>query len=273
MNRVIAMLILGVLLTAMVLIVANYMSRPDVPANYAQEETVPSVAVPAPQDGNATQPENVDLRSMLQKPAAVPEDLPETVDGGLPQPEPVAPGAATPGSGENASVPAPPAVDLNAVRAAAPQKDTAQDDVAAVSGGSEEPVKQAQPAAPSVAEKNQPAAAAPVVKKEPPVRKTGAITMEASGFRFDGSKLIFYVRGSRPFEHSVFTLSKPDRLVVDVKGAWTKVSTPQTPSNRLVKNTRSGVYKDHVRFVLDLKAPLVSHTAKMQGNELVIIMN
>ncbi|MFV0422858.1 AMIN domain-containing protein [Oleidesulfovibrio sp.] len=270
MNRIIAMLILGVLLTAMVLIVANYMSRPDMPENYVQEAPVPSQAIPAPQE--EAKPEESDLRSMLQKPVPAPQEAPEAVDGGLPQPEPVAPGAGQDSTQQNASVPVPPVVTQPVPEMGKqPEKqpepvqmpvEKAPEEVAAKNAEAEKPV------APPV---SKPAPEAGKKVQKPAT--SGVLVMEAAGFRFDGSKLIFYVKGSNSFTHKMFTLAKPDRLVVDVKGAWKGVKTPATPSNRIVKATRSGVYKEYVRFVLDLKTPLSSYSAKMQGNELVIIMN
>ena len=76
---------------------------------------------------------------------------------------------------------------------------------------------------------------------------------------------------SAPTEHSLFSLTRPDRIVIDVDHAGLKAALP--PGQGLVDSLRSGMHEDNLRLVLDLKARATPRSFLRQGSggpELVI---
>ncbi len=53
-------------------------------------------------------------------------------------------------------------------------------------------------------------------------------------------------------EYNAFRLTSPERLVLDLEGAW-QLRAPGVPANDLVSNVRIGDHKDGKRIVIDLK--------------------
>lgn len=68
---------------------------------------------------------------------------------------------------------------------------------------------------------------------------------------------------SAPVEHSLFTLSHPDRIVIDVDGAILKAPLPA--GQGLVDNLRSGMHDGNLRLVLDLSAHATPRSLLRQG--------
>lgn len=70
----------------------------------------------------------------------------------------------------------------------------------------------------------------------------------------DNTRLVFDLSG--PVQHSVFTLTAPDRLVIDINGATLgaplKVSTANTPITAMRSAQRTPT---DLRVVIDLKKP------------------
>lgn len=68
---------------------------------------------------------------------------------------------------------------------------------------------------------------------------------------------------SAPAEHSLFTLSHPDRIVIDVDGAALKALLPA--GQGLVDKLRSGMHDGDLRLVLDLAAHATPRSFLRQG--------
>jgi N-acetylmuramoyl-L-alanine amidase len=78
---------------------------------------------------------------------------------------------------------------------------------------------------------------------------------------------------SSPAEHTLFTLSEPNRIVLDVDDAELKSSLP--PGRGLVSALRSAVHDDKLRLVLDLNGRAMPQSFLRQtasGPELVVDM-
>ena len=76
---------------------------------------------------------------------------------------------------------------------------------------------------------------------------------------------------SAPTEHSLFTLSHPDRIVIDVDRADLKATLPV--GQGLVSSLRSGMHEGNLRLVLDLNDRATPRTYLRQsaaGTELVV---
>jgi N-acetylmuramoyl-L-alanine amidase len=71
---------------------------------------------------------------------------------------------------------------------------------------------------------------------------------------------------SAPSKHALFTLSNPDRLVVDLAGAeLAKFEAPH--ASGLIKSIRTGARSEGVRVVLDLTGPVRPRSFLVQPNE------
>src|SRR5476651_2346093 len=90
----------------------------------------------------------------------------------------------------------------------------------------------------------------------------------------DNTRLVFDLSG--PVEHSVFTLTSPDRLVIDINGATLaaplKVSTANTPITSLRSAQRTPT---DLRVVIDLKKAVTPKSFVLApnaqyGNRLVV---
>lgn len=67
--------------------------------------------------------------------------------------------------------------------------------------------------------------------------------------------VIFRFTGAKALQGKAFTLSGPDRYVVDLDGGW-GFELPQMPANPLVKAIRAGRQGANTRLVFDLAKPL-----------------
>jgi len=72
---------------------------------------------------------------------------------------------------------------------------------------------------------------------------------------------------SAPSKHSVFTLTNPDRLVIDLAGA--SLATAEAPqASGLIKNIRTGARPEGVRVVLDLVGAVRPRSFLVPPNEI-----
>ena len=83
--------------------------------------------------------------------------------------------------------------------------------------------------------------------------------------------MVLQIEAGGPFPCNAFVLTGPDRLVVDLPGAWQGMRVPSIPENRLVKAARLGQQPAGPRLVLDLASP-IKHTIERQGSITRIIM-
>lgn len=91
----------------------------------------------------------------------------------------------------------------------------------------------------------------------------------------DNTRLVFDLSG--PVQHSLFTLTAPDRIVVDIKGADLKTRFDQLPlANTPITSIRSAQRSaDELRVVIDLSAEVTAKSFALDpnqeyGNRLVI---
>jgi N-acetylmuramoyl-L-alanine amidase len=82
----------------------------------------------------------------------------------------------------------------------------------------------------------------------------------------DHTRLVFDT--SAPVEHSIFSLKKPDRLVIDIGNSKLKASLAGVAENDpLIKNLRSGVReRNGLRVVLDLRKKVKAKSFVLQPN-------
>lgn len=110
------------------------------------------------------------------------------------------------------------------------------------------------------------------------VQLAWAASVNITGFRAahtaDKSRLVFDMTGKA--DYIFFTLSRPDRLVLDIKNAGlaTKIDKRQI-RNTPIKNMRFRIYRDYIRIVMDLKNPASINTFilppdRLQGYRLVL---
>lgn len=71
-------------------------------------------------------------------------------------------------------------------------------------------------------------------------------------FSMQGSQIKLVLQGNAPMVGHYFTLSEPDRVVLDLAGNW-EIEVPRVPSNRLIQSVRVGQHDDKTRIVFDMK--------------------
>ncbi|WP_278348828.1 N-acetylmuramoyl-L-alanine amidase [Stutzerimonas kunmingensis] len=83
----------------------------------------------------------------------------------------------------------------------------------------------------------------------------------------DNTRLVFDLSG--PVEHKIFTLTAPDRLVIDVTGATLKAELDKLPlKNTPVASLRVGQHDaDTLRVVVDLHAPVAPKSFSLAPNQ------
>lgn len=91
----------------------------------------------------------------------------------------------------------------------------------------------------------------------PPV-KVGAVQLDADAGR---TELVLSL--SAPAEHTVFSLTRPDRIVVDVDNAELTAALPA--GHGIISALRSGAHDDSLRLVLDLTAHATPRSFLRQG--------
>ena len=129
------------------------------------------------------------------------------------------------------------------------------------------------PAATAGATENKPADNKPAETK--PAEATPQVdmpkhNMQSMAFKYQGSELLFVMKASEHFEYKTFLLPSPDRLVIDLAGAWTGLDVPNVPSNRLVKGLRLGKLEKGHRVVLDLKEVPKGYETSRDGSTVTV---
>ena len=109
--------------------------------------------------------------------------------------------------------------------------------------------------------------------KEPVLSNTGTHVLADIGLHFSGQNMLLRIEADSPFPCKTFSLSKPDRLVIDLPGTWKNMKAPTVPQNRLIKNVRVGSQSAGPRIVLDLATPLKSHKIQRTGKVVEILIN
>lgn len=100
----------------------------------------------------------------------------------------------------------------------------------------------------------------------------GAHTLKSIAFRFAGQNLELVIQADNAFPCKTFSLTGPDRLVIDLPGVWKGMQVPALPQNRLVKNVRLGQQAAGPRLVLDLTGPLKGHSVERDGATVTILL-
>lgn len=83
-----------------------------------------------------------------------------------------------------------------------------------------------------------------------------------------GGAVVLRIEGNRPISAKAFTLSEPERVVVDLSGSW-KVALPSVPANNLVGTMRQGIQPDATRLVLDMRNKPQSVLLEQLGTNVV----
>ena len=94
--------------------------------------------------------------------------------------------------------------------------------------------------------------------------------MQSMSFKYQGSEILFVMKANEHFEYKTFLLPSPDRLVIDLAGAWTGLEAVNVPSNRLVKGLRLGKLEKGHRVVLDLKEVPKGYETSRDGNTVTV---
>uniref|UniRef100_B8DNG2 AMIN domain-containing protein n=1 Tax=Nitratidesulfovibrio vulgaris (strain DSM 19637 / Miyazaki F) TaxID=883 RepID=B8DNG2_NITV9 len=297
MNKTIAMLIPTVVLFAMALILFNHFGSGD--EKPAPVEG-PSVQAPmqAPTQGQP-QPGQPGMPYFEQGgQGALAPGQSGGQPGGTMTETPA--GMVSPGEGEPAATPpgasasAEPRTALGRMASksgadlATPLESKKKEPVKGTDKGTEKaaPAKQAEKAAPTPAkaektEKAAPAAkpqaAAPAPAAQPAPAKAAAApaspqtakgdhAITSATIKFSGSTAILHLQGDAPIQYKYIVLPNPDRLALDLVGAWS-VSAPAVPSNRVIEKVRVGRYGENTRIVLDLKAAPTKHEVVKSGDK------
>lgn len=100
-------------------------------------------------------------------------------------------------------------------------------------------------------------------------RGKGSIKNMELKFRGKGMYLLIEADSALPAKY--FLLHNPERLVVDLPGAWNNIKAPRVPSSMLVKSARLGRQSDADRLVLDLGYKLKFHDLIRVGDKKVEI--
>lgn len=289
MNKNIAMLIAAVLLFAMALIAVNQFNsgNKDVPALDASVP-VPSVTgqvtgqPPVDSNANGTMPQAVPLApsGLMPLDNGTLRELPPTgMQAGNPgalagvsageEDAPVEPEVRQAPAAKPVAKAAAPKVEQAAPKQAA-KKDSAKAAPAAkpseakaapaakqATAAKESAKEASKPAVKPVEAKTSAAKAAPATPA-PGKSSPGAHAAKAL-IKFDGSTAILLLEGNADVHYKTFVLKEPERMVVDLDGAW-DVKAPVVPSNRVIKAVRVGrPGAEKTRIVLDLEKQLEKH--------------
>lgn len=284
MNKTIAMLIPTVVLFAMALIVLNHFSSGD--------------DKPAPAEGPSVQaPMQAPGQGQSQPAQPGQPGMPYFEQGGQGTLAPGQPGSAmtetpagmvSPGEGEPAGTAAAPSG-----QAASGEPRTALGRMASKSGadlatpleakkkepakGTEKPApaKPAEKPAPAPVAKTEKAAPAPATAPAKAAAPAPAVTPQtakgdhaitSATIKFSGNTAILHLQGDAPIQYKYIVLPNPDRLALDLTGAWS-VTAPAVPSNRVIEKVRVGRYGENTRIVLDLKAAPTKHEVVKSGDK------
>lgn len=297
MNKNIAMLIVAVLLFAMALIAVNqFMSGEPDPMTASGVATGPEVTgqvdgqglPPMTGNGTVSSPEVASGGLMPLDNGTLRELPPATVAGGEGQLAGIQPGEEDGPMVEQHNVtPAPykaPAHTPAKAAVSEPQKASSKAAKTAPAKTEQGKTEQAKPAAKAATAKVEPSKAAASPKAEPaktaskaeakPAEQKAAKPAGTHGakasIKFAGSTAILHLEGDAAMQYKTFVLKEPDRMVVDLNGAW-DVKTTAVPSNRVIKTVRVGKPGEKTRIVLDLsKSPESHEVVKVNANTIEV---
>lgn len=241
MNRTLVLLILGVIGLAMALLMYNQKSS-------EQQAKAPSIAQ-APSAPQSAPPQNTALPPRSSAPAAPPAA--QQASPPRPQAPEVPAQASSSANQTTGQVPGhaqgiPPWAAAMPEGAALP-KPVPTPDNPDVSQGSPAPATSA--ASPATHTATSPAASpatSPAVGKVAP-RTIRKITVTGT----DTDSLV-RILGTDGMQYKTMHLKNPERVVVDLDGAWT-VKAPGVPTNKYISNIRIGKQRDKTRIVIDLR--------------------
>lgn len=108
--------------------------------------------------------------------------------------------------------------------------------------------------------------------KQTELSSKGTHVLKNIGLHFAGQNMRLRIEADSAFPSKVFTLTSPDRLVIDLPGVWKGLRGPVVPQNQIVKNVRVGLQKDSARIVLDLSGPPKSHSVDRSGNVVEVLV-
>lgn len=249
MNKSIALLIIGVISLAMVLIMLNHGT------STTTQPPLVGVQNPLPQTGMTTTPALQVPANPPSAPALVPQKSPTMPSSGsLTQPtSPPAPpaGMIQPSQAQNV-------VKSNSDQVLSPTAPNTPDGTKNTKVTAERNMPPSAAASTSiVAEK----AAAPVEKGEKvekkvtpppaPPKATGPKTINKITVSPAGNGANVRIAGTAVLAYKTMHLKSPDRVVVDLEGVWA-VKAPGVPANKAVTNVRIGKQPDKTRIVIDL---------------------
>lgn len=91
-----------------------------------------------------------------------------------------------------------------------------------------------------------------MVSKSSLPAKSGENVATSMTLTMDGDVVTLRIEGTAPMRGKAFLLTNPDRVVLDVEGAW-KMETPKVTSNRMVQALRVGAQNTATRLVFDMR--------------------
>jgi hypothetical protein len=97
-------------------------------------------------------------------------------------------------------------------------------------------------------------------------------TLKNVSLTFADDAMRLRIEADGAFPCKTFTLSGPDRLVIDLPGAWKGMKAPTVPGNRIIGKARAGLQSAGARLVLDLNSPLKNHKVERRGNVVEILV-
>ncbi|MDR2603763.1 MAG: AMIN domain-containing protein [Desulfovibrio sp.] len=194
---------------------------------------------------------------------AEPQRPAPAVSGTAPAPDTRPAPAATQSRADAPAAQRPPGTADTPQRAAPPQAPLAAEVPARARAGVPE----------NTTERTRPPQPAPVRAGQSPEKPfKSAHTLKNISLTFAGNDMLLQLEADSAFPCKTFSLSGPDRLVIDLPGAWKGMKAPTVPGNRIVKKARMGLQSDSARLVLDLSSPLKNHKVEQRGNVVEILV-
>lgn len=258
MNKGIALLLIGVISLAMVLIMLNQ------GGSSAPQAALVGVQNPLPQTGMQTSsalqmPQSAPSAPAMGQPKAPSSTATVAAQSKAPVSTPPAGTQSTvPPSVASVQQPSPQQVSssqnsiiLNNSQVLSPTAPNVQEVTQNTRQAAERPVQAAAPAS-TVKEKPTP----PVEKKPTPTppKATGPKTINKITVSAAGAGANVRIAGNTNLSYKTMHLKSPDRVVVDLEGVWA-VKAPGVPTNKAVTNVRIGKQADKTRIVIDLASP------------------
>ena len=91
--------------------------------------------------------------------------------------------------------------------------------------------------------------------------QSGKQVVTSSTLTMDGDVVTLRLEANSPIKGKSFILASPDRVVLDLSGNW-KLAAPRVPSNRMLRELRTGAREDGIRLVFDMRVKPNSATVK-----------